>query len=289
MQPNREAYQPAAEQLGSLAGTATPEVLLGISEEVLAVGRLLGREPRLRRALADPARAGEERVGLLGSVLSGKISDDVLALVSALVTGRWPTASNLLDAVERLGVDAVLASAERADELAEVEDELFRFAQVVDGSPELAAVLGDPMAPLERRESLVDDLLGFRPAASGAEGAGATGSGGAKAHIVTVRLIKVALTGFGGRGFAASLSRLVEMTAARRERQVAYVVSAVPLTDQEEARLGARLAQMYGREVSLKIIIDPKIIGGLSVQVGSDLYDGTVLRRLTEIRGALAK
>jgi F-type H+-transporting ATPase subunit delta len=270
MQP-REAYGPAADRLTSLAAGKSADELVAVSDEVLAVGRLLGREPRLRRALADPARDAEHRVGLLRSVLSGKVGDDALGLIEALVGGRWPHAGDLLDAVERLGVDALLAGAERADELAEVEDELFRFGHLVDGAPQLAATLGDPIAPVEQRATLIEDLL----------------SG--KARPVTVRLVRVALAGFGGRGFSSSLGRLVELAAARRERQVAYVTSAVPLTDEEEARLGARLSEMYGRGVSLKITVDPKIIGGLSVQVGSDLYDGTVLRRLTDIRGALTK
>jgi F-type H+-transporting ATPase subunit delta len=61
------------------------------------------------------------------------------------------------------------------------------------------------------------------------------------------------------------------------------------LSDDEERRLGDRLEQMYGRRVSVRVSVDPSIIGGLSVRVGSDLYDGTVLRRLTEARSALGK
>ncbi len=271
MQPNRESYQPAAEHLASLSGSASPDSLISVSDELLAIAGLLRREPRLRRALADPARSGEDRGNLLRSVLSGKVGDDTLGLAATLASGRWPSGPDLLDAMERLGVEAALAAAERAGELAEVEDELFRFGQVVDGSPELAATLGDPIAPAEQRATLVDDLLD------------------GKGRAVTIRLARLALSGFGGRGFAASLGRLVELAAARRERQVAYVTSAIPLSDQDEARLGAKLSEMYGREVSLKITVDPKIIGGLSVQVGSDLYDGTVARRLAEVRSAISK
>jgi F-type H+-transporting ATPase subunit delta len=124
---------------------------------------------------------------------------------------------------------------------------------------------------VQRRAELVDALLA------------------GKARPATVWLARLALAGFGGRGFAPALSRLVELTAARREQQIAYVTAAVPLTDEDEQRLGARLSEMYGRGVSVKVTVDPKIIGGLSVQVGSDLYDGTVLRRLTEARTALTK
>ena len=265
---DRESFQAAERELDGLTGA---ERLSATADDVLAVAALLGREPRLRRALADGSRSEEERTGLLHGLFDGKVGEDAVKLVAVLVSGRWSAPSQLLDAVERLGVTALLAAADGADELGEVEDELFRFGQVVDGAPRLAAVLGDITVPVDQRGSLVDDLLD------------------GKARPVTVRLAKVALAGFGGRGFGASLSRLVEVAAARRDREVAYVTAAAPLTEDEERRLGDRLAQMYGRSVSVLVIVDPRVIGGLSVRIGSDLYDGTVLRRLNDARGALTK
>jgi F-type H+-transporting ATPase subunit delta len=272
MEPTgRESYGPAAERLDGYASGVSPDALTGLADELLAVGGLFRREPGLRRALADPARSPEDRVGLLRAVLSGKIGDEPLGVLEALVVERWSRPSVLRDAVEQLGVDALLAGADRADELGEVEDELFRFGQVVDGSPQLAAVLGDPTAPVEQRSRLVADLLD------------------GKAKPTTVRLAQLALAGFGGRSFGTSLSRLVELAAARRDRQIAYVTSAIPLSDEDEERLGATLSRRYGRPVTVKVTIDPEILGGLSVQIGSDLYDGTVLRRLAETRAALTK
>jgi F-type H+-transporting ATPase subunit delta len=267
----RESYALAAEALSAYAGEATPEALTDVADELLAVAGLLRREPRLRRTLGDTSRSGEARVGLLRSVLEGKVSDDALNLLSALVAARWPTPGSLLDGTERLAVDALLAGADRADELAEVEDELFRFGQVVSGDRALAAALSDSTAELSRRAELVRSLLD------------------GKVRPATLRLADLALAGFGGRGFAASLTRLVELAASRRDRSVAYVTTAVPLTEAQEQRLAARLAALYGRNVSLKIDVDESIIGGARIQVGSDLYDGTVARRLAEARTALAK
>jgi F-type H+-transporting ATPase subunit delta len=111
----------------------------------------------------------------------------------------------------------------------------------------------------------------------------------AKANAVTVRLVEVAIGGFGGRNFEGSLTRLVELVAQRRDRELAYVTAAVLPTDDEEQRLVELLSRMYGRNVSLKVKVEPEIIGGMSVRVGADLYDGTVLRRLTEARQALTR
>jgi F-type H+-transporting ATPase subunit delta len=110
-----------------------------------------------------------------------------------------------------------------------------------------------------------------------------------KAKPATIRLVELALTGFGGRNFDTGLTRLVELAAARREATVAYVVAAVAPTESEERQLVDRLSRMYGRQISLKVEVRPEIIGGISVRVGSDLYDGTVRRRLSEARAALTK
>jgi F-type H+-transporting ATPase subunit delta len=266
---SRESYAAAVERLEEYGRGAEPAAITETAEEIFSVAVLLAAEPRLRRALSDPARDGDARAGLLRGLLDGKVADRTLELLTAVVTARWSAASDLRDATERLVVDALLLAADRAGELAEVEDELFRFGQVVAGDGELAGAVGDSSVPPARRAELVRALLDGR------------------AVPVTVRLAELAVYGFGGRNFPAALTRLVELAAQRRERQVAYVTVAVPISEDDERRLGVALTELYGREVSIKLTVNPDILGGMSVQVGSDLYDGTVLRRLTETRNAL--
>ena len=268
---SHQAYLGAAEKLAAGTAKSTAAQLATVADEILSVAALLRVQPRLRRALTDPSRAGSERAELLRSLLAGKLSEVTVDTLAALVTGRFSRPTELLDVTERLGVGAVLSSAEKAGSLAEVEDELFRFGQIVGGDAELAVTLSDPGAPAERRVKLVQDLLK------------------GKAQPATVRLVEVALEGFAGRGFESSVTRLVELTAAQRDRQVAYVTVAKPLADADEQALAAKLSDMYGRVVSLKIDVDPAVIGGVSVRVGSDLYDGTILRRLTAAKQAFAK
>jgi F-type H+-transporting ATPase subunit delta len=276
---SRETYAAAAEKLDGVAAAGDPaeqsdpppaEMLASVGDELLAVAGLLDREPRLRRALADPARAGKDRAALLDGLVANSVGADTRALLMVIAAGRWSSSAELLDGVELLGVNALLASADRAGDLGEVEDELFRFGQVIDGSPQLAAALGDPTVAPVRRAELIDSLLG------------------AKAKPATLRLAKLALAGFGGRTFTGALTRLVELAASRRDRQVAYVTSARPLAEADEQRLAARLAEMYGRQMAVKVTVDPSVLGGLRVLVGSDLYDGTMLRRLDDARHALA-
>jgi len=268
---SRESFVEATEKLDADTTTATAAELATIADEILSVAVLLRGEPRLRRALTDPTRVGSERGDLLKGLLAGKVSDITLDVLGTLASARWSSAYELLDATERLGADALLSSAGKDGKLGEIEDELFRFGQIVSGSSQLAVTLSDPGAPTDRRVKLVEDLLK------------------GKSQPVTLRLIEVAIEGFGGRSFETSLTRLVELTAAKRDRQVAYVTVAKPLTDSDEERLAAKLSEIYGRQVSLKVDVDPSIIGGISVKVGSDLYDGTILRRLNEARQAFAK
>ncbi|GII20813.1 F0F1 ATP synthase subunit delta [Planosporangium mesophilum] len=267
----REQYAAVQDRLDGLAAGADPERLRQLADEVLMVARLMNREPRLRRALADISRPTVARVDLLRQLLSDKVSDDTLALLTDLVSGRWAVPSALLDATERLGVDLLLAAAERDGELTDVEDQLFRFGQIVEGSQSLALALGDPTVEVERRAELLRSLL---------EG---------RAKPTTVRLAELALTGFGGRSLLTALTRLVELAAARRDASVAYVVAAVVPTEAEERALADKLTQMYGRQVSLKVEVKPEVIGGMRVRIGSDLYDGTVQRRLAEARALLAR
>jgi F-type H+-transporting ATPase subunit delta len=267
----REAYAEAKERLDGYARSAQPDAVAAVADDLLAVARLLRREPRLRRALVDPSRSADARVELLRSLLGGKVGDEALTVVEALVRGRWSAPGELLDATERIGAEALFASAERAGDLGEVEDELFRFSQLVAGDYPLATALGDPTVEEQRKTALVHDLLD------------------GKANPVTVRLVELAVGGFGGRSFEGSLTRLVELVALRRELELAYVTAAVLPTEAEEQRLVELLSRMYGRNVSLKVEVKPEVIGGMSVRVGADLYDGTVLRRLTEARQALTK
>lgn len=267
---SRQSYAGAAEHLDRVAAGATPEALAGIADELLAVAELLVGQPRLRRALADPARPGADRAALLRGLLAGKIGQPAQELLDTLVAGRWSSGTDLLGGVEQLGAQALLASAERAGTLAEVEDELFRFGQVVASDPRLAAAIGDRAVPVERRATLTDSLLA------------------GKATDVTARAVRMALGGFGGRSVAGALTRLVELAAGRRDLSVAYVTVATPLTEAEEQRLGTALSARYGRDVSVKTTVDPQVLGGARVQVGADLYDGTIARRLHQARNALA-
>ena len=68
---------------------------------------------------------------------------------------------------------------------------------------------------------------------------------------------------------------------------MAEVRSAIALTDDQKSRLADALGKATGKQVEVKVIIDPSVQGGLVAQVGDTVIDGSVRRRLEQLRNAL--
>ena len=153
--------------------------------------------------------------------------------------------------------------------LDEVEDELFRFGRSLESSDSLRTTLTDGQIPPAMRQAVLEDLLGGRASAT------------------TTQLLSF-VVGSGRAGdLPAIISTLVERAAATKSRAVAEVRSAVALTDDQKTRLSAALANATGKQVELKVIVDPTVLGGLVAQVGDTVIDGSVRSRLDQIKSLL--
>ncbi len=174
----------------------------------------------------------------------------------------------MMDTDERIDAYATaLFEVARAEgSLDEVEDELFRFARTLEANDELRNVLTDEAIPVERRRGVVADLLGPR------------------ASPVTTNLVALVVGAGRARQLPAIIDRLVRRAAAEHRRTVAEVRSAVPLDADQQARLAAALANATGKDVEVKVIVDPSVLGGLVAQVGDTVIDGTVRTRLEQLR-----
>ena len=243
---------------------------LGVGDALFAVAALLDAQPSLRAALTDPAREGDDKATLVGSLLGGKVAEQVVDLLSDMVRTRWSTPRDLADATARLGVDAVLVSAQRHDRLDEVQDELFRFAATVASNPDLRLALTDRGLPVDRKSDVLTELLKE------------------KATVEAARLIVHAVTEPRGASLETNLARLSDAAAARRERQVATVTTAVHLTEDQRTRLSGALAHQLGYDVQLNVVIDPAVVGGMRVAIGDELIDGTLATRLDDAQRRIA-
>jgi F-type H+-transporting ATPase subunit delta len=258
------AYDERVGRLPDAAGSGE------VSDGLYAVADLLDREPSLRRALTDPASSPGSRRQLVERLLGQQLPPLPLQVLQDVVAQAWSRPEELRDGVEHVAATAALRAAEGSGELDDVEDELFRFARLLEREPALRAALTDPGLPDERKTALVRDLLG------------------GKARDTTIRLVEVSVTRPRGRSIETALEALSTMAAQRRERYVAHVRAAVPLDERQTERLQSSLTRIYGREVALQVDVDPSVIGGVQVRVGDEVLDGTVTRRLETARRGLS-
>jgi F-type H+-transporting ATPase subunit delta len=265
---SREASASVHEYLETVLASGADPTVLG--QELFAVVDLLAGTPALRRALTDPSRSAAARVGLVEQLLSGKVGGAAVKVAVALVTVRWAAAGDLTAATESLAVAALLAAAEQAGRLEQVEDELFRFARIVAGDPGLRDAFSSRAEGADRKIELVRALIGGKSAAE------------------TVVLAGQAAAHPRGLRTEAVLESLVEAAAVRRRRLIAQVVSARPLTETQRDRLAAALSAAYGRAIQVNADVDPRLIGGLRVHVGGELIDASVASRLADAQRRIA-
>jgi F-type H+-transporting ATPase subunit delta len=269
---SRAALAALRERLDEVAGRfSTSAGLVGLADDVYAVAGLLATQPRLRRTLSDSTTAPDGRAELAGRLFDGQLSAaSSLQLVRDAVGMHWSLPWDLVDALDAVADDALLIAAEQDGALDDVEDELFRFERVLDGEPRLPTIFDEDSVPAERRVALLRNLIE------------------AKVSPVTFALLAHAVTSGHRHGIDRAIDNLLDLAAARRDRSVARVISAVELTAAQYTRLGEVLGQLYGRPISVRVAVEPEVQGGLVIRVGDEVIDGSVAAQLSAARSALA-
>jgi F-type H+-transporting ATPase subunit delta len=259
-----------AEARERLSAAAAGQHAGRLGDELFGVTGVLDREAGLRRMLSDPSRPADAKAALAETVLGGKVSATTLEVVTGLARSRWSAPGDLADAAEQLAVLAIVEGADADGTLDELEDELFRFGRIVDAEPDLRVALSSPFVDPERKQQLLDALLASRVTPP------------------ALRLITEAAFHPRGRSLAKSLGEYAGLAAQRRERLVAEVHVAAGLSEEQRTRLAAALAAAYGHDVHLNVVLDPQVIGGMSVRIADELIDGSLATRLAALRRKLA-
>lgn len=259
---SRDSMAALQAALASSTSGADVEALQQLSDELFSIMSLLTGNGPLRRAVADPGLDAEVKQRLVEGLLGGKVSTTALALVRDAAGRRWSEPRDIVDALETLAVDAALTGAERNGQLDEVEDQLFRFERILEGEPALRTALTDRALPGEPKRELVHRLLD------------------GKAAPATVALVERGVLYPRGRTIERVLDEFTAVAAQRRSRLIARVVTATTLSEEQQERLAGALAREFGHEVRLQIVVDPSILGGVTVRVGDELLDASVLRKL---------
>ncbi|CAM05455.1 F0F1 ATP synthase subunit delta [Saccharopolyspora erythraea] len=266
---SRDALAATELQLLQATDGAAAAEITGLADELFGVAELLRREATLRRALADASTDPRTREDLARGLLADRLGGRALPVVVEAVRSRWSSAKDLISGLERLARTALLVQAERAGRLDAVEDELFRLGRIIGGQVDLERLLSDPTTSAEGKATVVDQLI----------------SG--KVEEVTQSLVRQLVTHPQGR-VSDGLEELAELSAKRRERSVAHVRSATPLSEEQQQRLASTLQRIYSRPIALHLEVDPDLGGGLLVRVGDEIIDGSVAGRLQSLRRDLA-
>jgi F-type H+-transporting ATPase subunit delta len=240
-------------------------VTLATGEQLLSAGRDIAGSPQLRSLLVDPSIEPAEKSKLIGKIF-GSLDAVSARLLSGLTTARWSDSDELIDGIEQIGIRAIAAASPQA----EVEAELFAFARAVTSDNELELAVGSTLSDPVQKAALVERLFGD------------------KADPATVSIVRHLVQSPRGRRIGELLQSAAETVADASGGIVATVTAAAPLSAAQLEKLTSTLKTQYGREPRIALRIDPTVIGGLRVQIGEDVIDGTVASRLADLRLQLA-
>jgi F-type H+-transporting ATPase subunit delta len=154
--------------------------------------------------------------------------------------------------------------------LERVEAELYEVARTLERSDDLRSRLTDEAIPVDIRQGIVEDLLG-----------------NANAQPVTRALVSFVVGAGRGRDLPQIIDRMVQRSAEERAEEVAQVRTAIPLDEDQIARLSRALSERTGKQVSVRVSVDPSILGGIVTQIGDTVIDGSVRYRLEQLRESL--
>jgi len=247
------------------------EIAATAARELLAMVVVFDSNISLSRALTDRSRNVADKSELIKRVFANSISEVTLSFANELIALRWSSPSDLVSAIERLGIETEAASAEKSNSLDRLEEELFSFTQTVRKSPELRATLNDRARTGARKSDLIASLLK------------------GKSLEATVRLIGALVDHPRGRNVDSVMADLADAIAARKSRTIAHVKSAVVLTQDQVDRIAQSLSAQIGTQVRVNVEIDATVVGGLNIRFGDEVIDGSIATRIGSAQRLLAE
>jgi len=241
-----------------------------ISADLFAMVKVLDSSSAVRRALTDYARDEQAKSTLGKDIFKGQGSAQALEIFSKMAGLRWSTPRDFGNVLEFLGVQALVASAEKDGSLANLESEIFAISEVISKSPELRAFLAVRNVVSAPKSELLTSLL----------------SG--KVTQATLDLTSYLVDHPRGRNVEAGLSEFASAIAEIKDHQIAHVVSATALNGEQISRLTKSLTKIFGREIKVNASVKREVVGGMSIRVADELIDGTLLTRISQADRLLA-
>ncbi len=238
-----------------------------LSTELFFVADVLGSNISVRRALTDTSRDAAAKGALIKDLLASKVGKATVGLLTDLSALRWSGAKDLVQVIEQLAIEAEATAANISGELDRVENEMFVISSTVSNSSELRKAFKSD-AQIAKAQ-LVAELL-------------------KNASSSTTKLVSQMVNAWRGRSIESAFADYQWALAARRNRVIALVRIAAPMSQAQQDRLEAALNKQVGQPVRMNIEIDPAVLGGVSVKFADEMVDGSVSNRLAGAARALA-
>ena len=238
-----------------------------LSAELFFAADILGSNNSVRRALTDTSRDGAAKSTLIKDLLASKVGTAATGLLTELSALRWSGAKDLVQVIEQLAIEAEATAANISGELDRVENEMFVVSKTISNSSELRkAFKSDAQFA---KAQLAADLL-------------------KNASSSTTKLVSQMVNSWRGRSIESAFADYQWALAARRNRVIALVRIAAPMSQAQQNRLEAALNKQVGQPVRMNIEVDPTVLGGVSVKFADEIVDGSVSNRLAGAARALA-
>jgi F-type H+-transporting ATPase subunit delta len=259
-----------------------------VADEVRAFSRILASQEMLAEIISDPSIPARKRQAISKELLSDKVDTLVLHLLETFIGTENPRSvvetisglAQILAGDDGMVLDGGFATSSRADgfsealleslegspELEQVEEEIFRFARIVEANPRIRRTLSGVGSQSEQRSGLASSLL----------------SG--KCHPICLEIILFCCSTDRIRDIVEVLDSIALRAAGIRDRKIAKVHSATELTQQQVEQIAAALEMAIGSKVEVRISIDPSLIGGAVAVVGDTVFDGSVRNRIEQLR-----
>jgi F-type H+-transporting ATPase subunit delta len=248
----------------ALAAVAKTDVATG--EQLLTAGRIIGDSSALLATLGDHSTDASVKTSIVDKLFAS-YSATARSLLTTAVSARWSTGDDLLAGIEELGFRVLARS---ADAKTDIEAELFAFGAAATSDPNLELALTSKRDTADAKASLVSALVAK------------------KASPQTLAILRQLVQQPRGRRIAALIRQSAAIVADEANLAVATVTTASAISDAQLGRIAAALAKSNGRDLRINHVIDPAVVGGVRVQIGDDVIDGTVASRLNDLKLQLA-
>jgi len=256
---SRQALAAARAELSALGST----VDLQTAQQLFSAARSIGGSLQLRTLLADASTDPGVKKKAIVAVFGARFGSTAIDLLSSVASRRWSSDEDLLAGIEELGIRA---AAESAAFGTPIEAELFAFGTAVSSSAELELAVGSKLGDTAAKVALVDRLLD------------------GKVSPQTLAIVNQLVQQPRGRRIGAQLRSAASVVADQSNLSVGTVTTARPIGAEQLIRLQAGLSKTYGKNLRINAVVDPSLIGGIRVQVGDDVIDGSVASRLHDLR-----